>query len=199
MEVKEWLDKVAYITDADYPGDTGKVYKSIFNDGYITRVGMEDHVVFLADRDITEDITHGLGFSPKDNKWYGWSHRAIYGFTIGSTCEKGDCHYVADTPEKLIEDRVSFFSDVRDEPMVDWEILPDRSGLRITNSPMVLPVAEGWEELADALEQELIDKLPEKEVFAGTSYIIKCGRGEWTAKTMEDAKQMAIDFNEGVS
>ena len=25
------------------------------------------------------------------------------------------------------------------------------------------------------------------------------GRGEWMAETMEDAKQMAIDFNEGVS
>lgn len=25
------------------------------------------------------------------------------------------------------------------------------------------------------------------------------GRGEWTAETLEDAKQMAIDFAEGVS
>jgi len=25
------------------------------------------------------------------------------------------------------------------------------------------------------------------------------GRGEWTAKTMDDAKQMAVDFCEGVS
>lgn len=24
-----------------------------------------------------------IGFSPKDNKWYGWSHRAIHGFKIG--------------------------------------------------------------------------------------------------------------------
>lgn len=25
-----------------------------------------------------------IGYSPKDRKWYGWSHRAIYGFGIGS-------------------------------------------------------------------------------------------------------------------
>jgi len=61
-----------------------------------------------------------IGYSKKDKKWYGWSHRAIYGFKIGSKCKKGNCHY---TPK----------------------------------------------------------------------------RGEWTAKTIADAKQMAKDFAEGVS
>lgn len=41
-----------------------------------------------------EDCVCCIGFSIKDGKWYGWSHRAIYGFKIGSTCKKGDCHYV---------------------------------------------------------------------------------------------------------
>ena len=61
-----------------------------------------------------------IGYSKKDNKWYGWSHRALYGFTIGSKVKKGHCAYY---PEK----------------------------------------------------------------------------GEWEAKTMEDAKQIAIDFSKGVS
>jgi hypothetical protein len=65
-----------------------------------------------------------IGFSKKDNKWYGWSHRAIYGFEIGSTCEKGDAHY----KEKSQDDR-----------------------------------------------------------------------GEWVARTIEDAKQMAIDFANSVA
>jgi hypothetical protein len=34
-----------------------------------------------------------IGFSSKNGKWYGWSHRAICGFRIGSKCRKGDCHY----------------------------------------------------------------------------------------------------------
>jgi len=32
-----------------------------------------------------------IGFSERDQKWYGWSHRAIFGFTIGDTVMKGDC------------------------------------------------------------------------------------------------------------
>ena len=61
-----------------------------------------------------------IGFCQKQQKYFGWSHRAIFGFGIGSTVKEGDCGYV---PEK----------------------------------------------------------------------------GEWTAKTLDDAKQMAIDFAQGVS
>ena len=32
-----------------------------------------------------------IGKSTKDGKWYGWSHRAIYGFKIGDKVKKGDC------------------------------------------------------------------------------------------------------------
>lgn len=32
-----------------------------------------------------------IGFSKKDQKWYGWSHRAIYGFSVGDVVEDGDC------------------------------------------------------------------------------------------------------------
>jgi len=31
-----------------------------------------------------------IGFAPTTQKWYGWSHRAIAGFTIGDTVKKGD-------------------------------------------------------------------------------------------------------------
>jgi hypothetical protein len=31
-----------------------------------------------------------IAFSPKNQKWYGWSHRAIYGFKIGDVVEQGD-------------------------------------------------------------------------------------------------------------
>lgn len=34
-----------------------------------------------------------IGYSKKDGKWYGWSHRALYGFKIGDTVKKGDCAY----------------------------------------------------------------------------------------------------------
>lgn len=31
-----------------------------------------------------------IGFSEKEQKWYGWSHRAMYGFGIGDTVKAGD-------------------------------------------------------------------------------------------------------------
>ena len=40
-----------------------------------------------------EEKKCGVGFSEKEQKWYGWSHRAIYGFGVGSKCKKGDAHY----------------------------------------------------------------------------------------------------------
>ncbi len=34
-----------------------------------------------------------IGFSEKEQKWYGWSHRAIYGFSVGDKIKKGDIVY----------------------------------------------------------------------------------------------------------
>lgn len=70
-----------------------------------------------------ESSVCSIGFCKKEQKWYGWSHRAIFGFGIGSEVKRGDCAYV---PEEF-------------------------------------------------------------------------GRGEWTAETLDDAKQMAMDFAEDVS
>lgn len=71
--------------------------------------------------------THGtcsIGFSYKQRRWYGWSHRAIANFGRGSRVRRGEVGY--------------------------------------------LPKSKG-------------------------------GRGTWTAKTLDDAKQMAIDFARAVS
>jgi len=35
--------------------------------------------------------TCSIGFCEQEQKWYGWSHRAIYGFSIGDIVEEGDC------------------------------------------------------------------------------------------------------------
>lgn len=40
---------------------------------------------------ITDDIKNGVGFAPKSQKWYGWSHRGIAGFGIGHIVSKGQC------------------------------------------------------------------------------------------------------------
>ena len=186
MKVKEFLNKVAYIGKSDIPDDEmNDVYYSKFDKSYITRVGMEDDIKSLADREITEELTHGVGFSLKENKWYGWSHRAIYGFAIGSTCKKSDCHYIAATIEDQEKDAIRFWQD-ENHLNVRCEGIVENSDGKFFDIK--------WEYAVDISNKKL------RGTTGGTSaYIGKLGRGEWVAKTMEDAKQMAIDFNEGVS
>ena len=173
MKVKTFLEKVAYIDDMKIGDDVSKVYKSKFDDSYITHVGMENSIKYLADREITDNLTHGVGFSPKDNKWYGWSHRAIYGFEIGSECKKGDCHYVGSSLDEQEEAAVRFWTDEHHEN-VRCEGIIEENGNRYFDI-----------------------KWDYKNTVGGSKhYIPPLGRGELTAKTMEDAKQMAVDFNE---
>ncbi len=131
--LKERVLKAGYILreeEMEEPGGTGKVVMvSAYdpNGGYIG--SHTDAIRLVVKRGIIpRPVNPGhvctIGFSTKDGKWYGWSHRAIFGFRKGSTCRKGDCHYV-----------------------------PRNRG----------------------------------------------GRGAWIAKSIADAKKMAIDFAESVS
>ena len=53
------------------------------------------------------DKACSIGFCEKEQKWYGWSHRAIHGFGISDIVEEGDCcavsgwtaDYLAEHPE----------------------------------------------------------------------------------------------------
>ena len=185
MRVKAYLKKVANIVDSEIQDDDGKIYVSKFDGSYITRVGMEKNIKFLADLEITEDLQHGVGFSPKDSKWYGWSHRAIFGFEIGSTCEKGNCHYFAKNIDDEIEAAIRFWDDEGHENTTAEKT--SEGILRVT-----------WKYAEDK------KTIPNEDLHGQISgvdwhYNTKFGRGEWVAKTTEDAKQMAIDFNEGVS
>lgn len=204
MELKKYLKEVAYLTPSNIEGVDCDQYLSKFDDSYITLVGMEENVKYLADHEITKELTHGVGFSPKDNKWYGWSHRAIYGFTIGSTCEKGGCHYTASTPEQLIDDHANFYADISVESAemhrAECQILDDRSGIRILHTPVKISMVDKESDLDDLLNGDACPEDFEKvNLFENDFSTIKCGRGEWVAETLEDAKQMAIDFNKGVS
>jgi len=45
-----------------------------------------------------------IGYSEKDGKWYGWSHRALYGFRPGDVVAEGDCHADAIPPGTVARD-----------------------------------------------------------------------------------------------
>ena len=167
---------------------------------------------YLANKGIRPQLSNSkhrvssIGKSVKDGKWYGWSHRAIFGFGIGHTVKKGDCGYVADNPEELIECHATFFSDISPElaerKRAECAILEDRSGIRILRTPIKLHGIEASEieKLGDVLAGDSgIEDLPEMTLFGDSVQVVKCGPGEWTAETDEDCRWMAIEFAEGVS
>jgi len=189
MNVTEFLDLVAYVgpppkdlqTAPDH--DVPDCYYSNFDDSYITFVGLEPDLKYLADREITENLQHGVGFSPKDGKWYGWSHRAIYGFKVGSTCVKGNCHYRAANEADEIEDAIRFWSDT--------------GHINVTAEKVKDGVIHVSWEYDDTVQNEKLHG-----TISGVDWEYdpsSFGKGEWEAKTMDDAKRMAQDFNEGVS
>ena len=57
-----------------------------------------------------------IGFCEREQKWYGWSHRALVGFGIGDIAEKGDActssgwtdEYLAEHPEENLSVPVGF-------------------------------------------------------------------------------------------
>lgn len=64
-------------------------------------------------------LTHhvcSIGFCEKEQKWYGWSHRALCGFGIGDMVNEGDCcasscwseEYLKRFPEKDLSLPVGF-------------------------------------------------------------------------------------------
>ncbi len=86
----------AYTPNGDYMGDPKTAFYLCRKRGIIP------------ERRETHSSICSIGFSHKDGKWYGWSHRAIYGFKPGDVVEEGSCcaedgwteEYLAEHPEE---------------------------------------------------------------------------------------------------
>lgn len=118
-----------------------------------------------------------IGKSEIDGKWYGWSHRAIYGFEVGSQVKKGDCAYLPSNREEYIETLKDWYTD---DMYKNVNITVSDNGIVIDYDI----IQEGTGKVMHSTHTEPLD--------------IQYGNGEWTAKTEEDAKQMAIAFAESV-
>jgi hypothetical protein len=127
-----------------------------------------------------------IGYQHLEKKWYGWSHRAMAGFGIGSSVAAGDCAYVPTDWDDFIVDAVRFWDD---------ETHDETQGARTTDDQGVACVEVRW---------RYPDTIPNAKLHGtwGSAMMYppaQFGRGAWTAETMQDAKQMAMDFAEGVS
>lgn len=83
-KIKEYEDN-----DTLYEGEVYCTNKNGVNIGNLSHAyAMHKHGI-----DVENMENHYTGFSPKEQKWYGWSHRARYGFGIGDSLDEGDAGY----------------------------------------------------------------------------------------------------------
>lgn len=91
------LEKYYDVRWEQTPGNGDYWYSvySIIDGGYVGRP--EDAYRYyqlglrLIQKACPENKVCSIGFNPKEDKWYGWSHRAMYGFKIGDIVKEGDC------------------------------------------------------------------------------------------------------------
>lgn len=174
------MTKQAYNREGEWIGDSKWAYRLTKKYGIYPQKIKPEHCVC------------SIGFSEREQKWIGWSHRAIAGFWIGSTCKKGDCHYVP-----------NIWEEIRDEGCFGEPCDLLKDGMCQANVGIGLRDATKEEiDCGKRHKGELIavegSKTPSQECNQ-KNCVFKTGKGEWTAKTLEDAKQMAIDFVESVS
>lgn len=174
---KNFVMKVAYTPAGDYIGNSRQAHRLVKLKGIKPEIIDSSHTVC------------SIGFCEKEQKWYGWSHRAVYGFGIGSKVKKGDCAYVPSNPAEIIKNLIE------DQNLDATLITTCNKGKSIKVAiPMVRikPVNPKDPEGSQIVDEDHSDCPPDH-------YIIDTGRGEWEAKTLTDARQMAVDFANNVS
>jgi len=79
----EWgpgvIMKSAYTPEGLYIGDSKTAYFLCKKRGIKPEKARKSHNIC------------SIGFCEGEQKWYGWSHRAVYGFGVGDTVKEGDC------------------------------------------------------------------------------------------------------------
>ncbi len=169
------MKKTAYTLDGDWIGNSKEAYRLCAKRGIKPEKRKDSSCVC------------SIGFSEKEQKWYGWSYRAIYGFGIGSEVKIGDCAYVPKTFEGI--KNTHYFG----EPCH----LLENDKCRATGKSKI--ETKDSNEDNELVPCQFVGWEIEPSECCKNSCIFQTGNGEWDAKTLKDAKQMACDFAEGVS
>ena len=151
--------KNSYTLDGHYIGDSKWGYR------LCTKRGIKPELAY------PDNNVCSIGFCEKEQKWYGWSHRAIYGFGVGDSVKKGDCAFIPNDPEELIRE-------LREQYTGDYY---ENVNFEVSQNKVIVTYDKGNIENND----------PQSEAYP-------LGRGEWMAHTLVDARWMAIDFACGV-
>lgn len=194
MEVKKWLNEVAYV-DREVCMDKGfnKTYSpyrykyvSKIDGSIIASVGAEESWLpkFLAEHEVTNDVSKGVGYSPKENMWYGWNRSVAKGFAVGDKCSKGDSGYTASNLQDQLYEVIEFWTsefivNVRSKGIIEY------------NGDKCFDLV--W----DYVDED--DTSCAYSTSGVNQPILPLGRGEWTALNIKDAMVMALEFGKGSS
>jgi len=176
---KEHITKMYIVRSRYDPLDKGGSYVGDINFGY-SLAQMDLHYIQPAED--TLDICQ-VGYSHVERKWYGWSHRAMFGFGVGSKVKEGDIGYQPVDAYDWLVIRMKFFD-------YDSYILINDDGT---------VQSKEYQEISKAVKVEMWNSKAKRKFVSESDIPTEFGRGEWTAETIDDAKQMAIDFARGVS
>ena len=173
---KLWLSIVAY--KGCHPDKPDIIqYYSKFDDSYITSVGFEKDIWFLARRWITRELSYGSGYSLLYRTWFGWDSTSLYEFKPGHSVMRGDRAYVPRHREDFIVDVLDFCTSEFDSGIVIDRVEDNGVWLRRMHTD------DGRNIFHVGKCESIFNRYP-------TTY----GRGEWTAHTYNDCRQMAKDF-----
>lgn len=203
-------EKVSQQCDPETPATTLIVcYTKCENHYYVGT--MKDARFLTSDLGIIEQLqpvpggkTCAIGFNPVTQQWFGWSHRAKGAFTIGTEVSKGDCAFVPSNREEF-EESCKEFWDIGKKQEMQPGLFRTREFVEFQHD-IIDPEVSTSELIAVLRFSDVYDPAPPASVDPKASpirdmpvmYPSVWGRGEWKAETLEDAKQMAIDFANGV-
>jgi hypothetical protein len=160
------------------------------DDSYVCLASDESLVSFMEEHGIEPQSISGIpyavaqiGFSDKEQKWYGWSHRAIYGFGMGDEITEDSIGFVPGTIEDALNAETRFW-EARERCEVKSYLIEDEGSTFIKTEWMYSK------------------HIPNEEMRGKINSVVtelKLGKGSWKAETLDDAKQMAIDFSKDVA
>jgi hypothetical protein len=108
---ENFIVRSAYTPDGDYIGDTKLARFLIVQRGIKPEKSNPNSNICT------------IGYSAEKDKWFGWSHRAICGFTIGDIVKEGDCtnssgwtdEYLEEHPENDLSLPVGFKAETMED------------------------------------------------------------------------------------
>jgi hypothetical protein len=176
--------------------ETGILESAYSTEGvYVGGVEFIQNLPFI--QNISEFHSNTLGFSKSELKWYGWGHRAYHSFGIGSQVKVGDIAYTAINLEDLKRWARSFY--------VDENVLHQASDFNYTCEFLNHTDENENGQKYFLTNYKYTRYTKEGEFILSNDRNVRTdvpdvwGEGEWTAKTLDDAKQMAINFSKGIS